>query len=63
MQAKQRSLRKRRTRANGAVAVDLSDPRHAHLREQLTNATVLSPEDSAAVLRWIETGKERPPCV
>jgi hypothetical protein len=57
-------LRKPNGRARDPVGVDLSDPRYAHLREQLRNrGELLTPEESEAALRWIETGRGRPPCV
>jgi hypothetical protein len=45
------------------IPVDVNDPKWADLREQVENGKVLSPEDSAAVLHWIETGEGRPGCV
>jgi hypothetical protein len=45
------------------IVVDVNDPKWVDLRDQLTDEKVLSAEDSAAVLHWIETGKGRPHCV
>jgi hypothetical protein len=58
---KQRKQREKAHKPTAAINVD--DPKWADLRDQLTDAKVLSAEDSAAVLRWIETGKGRPHCV
>jgi hypothetical protein len=45
------------------IVVHVNDPKWVDLRDQLTDEKVLSAEDSAAVLHWIETGKGRPHCV
>jgi hypothetical protein len=45
------------------MVIDVNAAKWADLRDQLTDAKVLSGKDSAAVLRWIETGKGRPRCV
>jgi hypothetical protein len=45
------------------IVIDVNDSKWTDLRDQLADAKVLSAEDSATVLRWIETGKGRPRCV
>jgi hypothetical protein len=54
-------LRKRYGKARAPIPINLDDPKWAHIRPAFEGEP-LSVEDSAAVLRWLKTGKDRPSC-